>query len=93
MCGMVDDETTNGRLLLVLAHPALERRGAHELLRAGARHIERESFESAVSMRVEPLKALRAAQLFRQLDLTTFHSLAPLRGEKERDILADGTAT
>ncbi len=75
---------------------AFDRRHAYDLLRAGAHEVERETFESALSMGAKTLQALgfrperakRAATLFRAHDLKVFNKLAPLAGEEERFILA-----
>ncbi len=81
--------------LKILAR-AWDRRHAYELLRAGADHVERETFESALRLSTQALTALgfrahrayRAANLFRQHDLRQFQELAPAAGEEERYILA-----
>ena len=70
---------------------AWDRRHAYDLLRNGADEVERETFESALSMGVRALRALgfrahraqRAASLFRVHDLNAFNKLAPLTGQEE----------
>jgi monovalent cation:proton antiporter-2 (CPA2) family protein len=81
--------------LKILAR-AWDRRHAYDLLRNGADEVERETFESALSMGVRALRALgfrahrahRAGNLFRAHDLKAFDKLAPLSGQEESYILA-----
>jgi monovalent cation:proton antiporter-2 (CPA2) family protein len=81
--------------LKILAR-AWDRRHAYDLLRNGADEVERETFESALSMGVRSLRALgfradrahRAANLFRAHDLKAFNKLAPLTGQEEGYVLA-----
>ena len=75
---------------------AWDRRHAYDLLRNGAGEVERETFESALSMGVRVLRALgfradrahRAANLFRVHDLEAFNKLAPLTGQDIAFLLA-----
>ena len=88
--------------LKILAR-AWDRRHAYDLLRRGADEVERETFESALSLGARSLRALgfrahrahRAANLFRAHDLKAFNALAPLAGQEEGYILAvrDATST
>lgn len=86
--------------LRVLAR-AYDRRHAYELLGAGAHHVERETFEAALSMAVEALRgggyrahqAERAAKLFRRHDRRAFLSLAPVVGDEEKFVLASREAS
>ena len=81
--------------LRILAR-AWDRRHAYELLRAGAHDVERETFEAALSLAarglralgVNPVRAAKAAGLFRQHDSKAFESLAPMVGDEERYVLA-----
>jgi glutathione-regulated potassium-efflux system ancillary protein KefC/glutathione-regulated potassium-efflux system protein KefB len=81
--------------LTVIAR-AYDRRHAYELLRRGAHHVERETFESALNMGRRALtalglserRALKAAVVFREHDQALFQRLAPVAGEEERYILA-----
>ena len=81
--------------LKILAR-AWDRRHAYDLLRRGADAVERETFESALSLGAAALRALgfrahrahRAANLFRAHDLKSFKALAPLAGQEERYVLA-----
>jgi len=81
---------------LTIIARAWDRRHAYDLLRNGADAVERETFESALTMGVKTLKALgfraeratRAANLFRAHDLKVFNKLKPVAGEEERFILA-----
>ncbi|MDB5458502.1 MAG: potassium efflux system protein, partial [Caulobacteraceae bacterium] len=81
--------------LKILAR-AWDRRHAYDLLRNGADEVERETFESALSLGARALRALgfrahrahRAANLFRAHDLKSFAKLAPLAGQEERYVLA-----
>jgi monovalent cation:proton antiporter-2 (CPA2) family protein len=81
---------------LTIMARAWDRRHAYELLRRGAHDVERETFESALSLGRRSLqilgfserRATRAANLFRELDLELFTRLAPVFDEEERYILA-----
>jgi glutathione-regulated potassium-efflux system ancillary protein KefC/glutathione-regulated potassium-efflux system protein KefB len=81
--------------LKILAR-AWDRRHAYDLLRRGADEVERETFESALSLGARALRALgfrahrahRAANLFRVHDLKSFKALAPLSGQEEGYVLA-----
>jgi monovalent cation:proton antiporter-2 (CPA2) family protein len=81
--------------LRILAR-AWDRRHAYDLLRNGADEVDRETFESALSMGVRALRALgfrayrahRAANLFRVHDLKAFNTLAPMTGKEENYVLA-----
>jgi monovalent cation:proton antiporter-2 (CPA2) family protein len=88
---------------LVILARAWDRRHAYELLRAGADHVERETFESALSLGARTLRALgfranradRAANLFRAHDLKAFEKLAPMSGQEDNYVMAvrDAAAT
>jgi glutathione-regulated potassium-efflux system ancillary protein KefC/glutathione-regulated potassium-efflux system protein KefB len=75
---------------------AYDRRHAYELVRAGADHVERETFEAALTMAAEGLRfvgfrafqATRATALFRLHDRRQFDSLAPLWGDEDNYTLA-----
>lgn len=75
---------------------AYDRRHAYELVRAGAHHVERETFEAALAMGAEALRAAgfrahqarRSAALFRLHDRRQFESLAPIWGDEDNYILA-----
>ena len=101
----IDDTDATARLVetahaafpnLKIIARAFDRRHAYDLLRSGADQVERETFESALTMGVKTLKMLgvradranRAASLFRAHDLKVFNKLAPVAGEEERFILA-----
>jgi glutathione-regulated potassium-efflux system ancillary protein KefC/glutathione-regulated potassium-efflux system protein KefB len=81
--------------LKILAR-AWDRRHAYDLMRRGADWVERETFESALSLGARSLRALgfrahrahRAANLFRAHDLKSFKALAPMSGQEEGYILA-----
>ena len=81
--------------LKILAR-AWDRRHAYDLLRNGADEVERETFESALSMGARALRALgfrahrahRAANLFRVHDLKSFEKLAPMSGEEDNYVMA-----
>jgi voltage-gated potassium channel Kch len=81
--------------LKILAR-AWDRRHAYELITAGADHVERETFESALSMGLNGLKALgvrasratKAAEVFRKHDLQALKALAPASGDEEKYVMA-----
>jgi glutathione-regulated potassium-efflux system ancillary protein KefC/glutathione-regulated potassium-efflux system protein KefB len=81
--------------LTILAR-AYDRRHAYELLKTPKVGVERETFESALSMGRKSLmklglserRASRAAALFREQDDKFFKQLAPVAGEEEGYILA-----
>ncbi|HIK18489.1 MAG TPA: cation:proton antiporter [Leptolyngbyaceae cyanobacterium M33_DOE_097] len=74
--------------LKILAR-AVDRRHSYELIRRGVDVIQRETFESALSMGVEALKLLgvrsytahRAAQTFRHHDEEALHDMAAMEGD------------
>ncbi|RAK59813.1 potassium transporter [Phenylobacterium hankyongense] len=81
--------------LTILAR-AFDRPHAYELLKAGSREVERETFEGALNFGRRALVRLgqserfaaRAANLFRDQDLVLFKQLQPAYGEQERYISA-----
>jgi glutathione-regulated potassium-efflux system ancillary protein KefC/glutathione-regulated potassium-efflux system protein KefB len=81
--------------LIILAR-AWDRRHAYDLRRAGASYVERETFESALTLGARTLRYLgfradraqHAANLFRVHDLQAFEKLAPLSGTEDGYILA-----
>jgi glutathione-regulated potassium-efflux system ancillary protein KefC/glutathione-regulated potassium-efflux system protein KefB len=81
--------------LCILAR-AYDRRHAYELLRKGAHHVERETFEAALNVAIEALRAVgyrahqaeRAAKLFRRHDRRQFDALAPISGDEDNYVLA-----
>jgi glutathione-regulated potassium-efflux system ancillary protein KefC/glutathione-regulated potassium-efflux system protein KefB len=81
--------------LAILAR-SYDRRDLFDLMRNGADHVERETFESALHMAVVALQRLglrreqadTAAKVFRRHDLRQIATLAPLWGDEERYALA-----
>jgi monovalent cation:proton antiporter-2 (CPA2) family protein len=81
--------------LKILAR-AYDRRHAYELLAKGVDDLERETFEGALSFGRKALirlglaerRAIRAANVFRDLDKDLFKKLAPIVGEEENYIMA-----
>jgi len=75
---------------------AWDRRHAYELLKTPNVEVERETFESALSLGRKALlnlglserRANRAADLFREQDDVFFRQLAPIAGEEENYIMA-----
>ncbi|NJL03074.1 MAG: hypothetical protein HC910_21825 [Spirulinaceae cyanobacterium SM2_1_0] len=71
---------------------AIDRRHAYELIHRGVAALERETFESALSMGVKALRLLgfradrsqRAAQIFRQYDLAAMHKMAAMHKDERR---------
>ena len=105
----LDDQEKNSELvekaretfphLKILAR-AFDRRHAYDLLANGADEVERETFESALSMGVSALRSLgfrahrahRAADYFRLHDRHIFEELRPMWGQEEAYILASRDA-
>jgi glutathione-regulated potassium-efflux system ancillary protein KefC/glutathione-regulated potassium-efflux system protein KefB len=85
--------------LIILAR-AWDRRHAYDLLANGADAVERETFESALTLGTTALQKLgfrahrahRAASLFRRHDRRTFEELRPMWGQEEAYILASRDA-
>ena len=81
--------------LTILAR-AFDRPHAYELLKAGSKEVERETFEGALNFGRRALVRLgqserlaaRAANLFREQDKVLFKQLQPAYGEQERYISA-----
>jgi len=81
---------------LIIFARAYDRRHAYELLKTPKVAVERETFESALSMGRRALmklglserRASRAAALFREQDDKFFKQLAPVAGEEESYIMA-----
>lgn len=86
--------------LTILAR-AFDRRHAYDLLANGADAVERETFESALTLGVTALRSLgfrghraqRAADFFRRHDRRVFEELRPLWGQEEAYMLASRDAT
>jgi voltage-gated potassium channel Kch len=82
---------------------AWDRRHAYELMKTADVEVERETFESALSLGRRALlklglserQANRAATVFREQDQTIFKQLAPIAGEEDRYTMAvrDGRET
>lgn len=85
---------------LVILARAWDRRHAYDLLANGADAVERETFESALSLGETALRKLgfrahrahRAASFFRRHDRRTFEELRPMWGQEEAYILASRDA-
>lgn len=85
---------------LVILARAWDRRHAYDLLANGADAVERETFESALSLGETALRKLgfrahrahRAAAFFRHHDRRTFEELRPMWGQEEAYILASRDA-
>ncbi|HRD45170.1 MAG TPA: monovalent cation:proton antiporter-2 (CPA2) family protein [Caulobacter sp.] len=85
---------------LTIIARAFDRRHAYDLLANGADAVERETFESALSMGVTALRSLgfrahraqRAADYFRRHDRRTFEELRPKWGQTEAYMLASRDA-
>ena len=85
---------------LVILARAWDRRHAYDLLANGADAVERETFESALSLGQTALQKLgfrahrahRAASFFRRHDRRTFEDLRPMWGQEEAYILASRDA-
>lgn len=85
---------------LTIIARAFDRRHAYDLLANGADAVERETFESALSMGVTALRSLgfrahraqRAADYFRRHDRRTFEELRPKWGQSEAYLLASRDA-
>lgn len=88
---------------LTIIGRAYDRRHAYELLEAGVDGVERETFESALTFGRKALtrlglsdrRAAKAVNVFREMDMALFTSLAPAHGAGEGYILAtrDSRAT
>lgn len=88
---------------LTIIGRAYDRRHAYELLEAGVDGVERETFESALSFGRKALtrlglsdrRAAKAVNVFREMDMALFKSLAPAFGAGDGYILAtrDSRAT
>jgi monovalent cation:proton antiporter-2 (CPA2) family protein len=85
---------------LVILARAWDRRHAYDLLANGADAVERETFESALSLGTTALQKLgfrahrahRAASFFRRHDRRSFEDLRPVWGQEEAYILASRDA-
>lgn len=85
---------------LVILARAWDRRHAYDLLANGADAVERETFESALSLGATALQKLgfrahrahRAASFFRRHDRRSFEDLRPVWGQEEAYILASRDA-
>ncbi|WP_421739655.1 monovalent cation:proton antiporter-2 (CPA2) family protein [Caulobacter sp.] len=85
---------------LVILARAWDRRHAYDLLANGADAVERETFESALSLGTVALQKLgfrahrahRAASFFRRHDRRSFEELRPMWGQEEAYILASRDA-
>lgn len=85
---------------LVILARALDRRHAYDLLANGADAVERETFESSLSLGQTALQKLgfrahrahRAASFFRRHDRRSFEELRPMWGQEEAYILASRDA-
>jgi monovalent cation:proton antiporter-2 (CPA2) family protein len=85
---------------LTIIARAYDRRHAYDLLANGADAVERETFESALSLGVTALRSLgfrahrahRAADYFRRHDRRTFEELRPKWGQTEAYMLASRDA-
>lgn len=85
---------------LVILARAWDRRHAYDLLANGADAVERETFESALSLGTTALQKLgfrahrahRAAAFFRRHDRRSFEELRPMWGQEEAYILASRDA-
>jgi monovalent cation:proton antiporter-2 (CPA2) family protein len=81
---------------IVILARAWDRRAAYELLDQGADEVERETFESALSigrvaltkLGLHPHLAHRTASIFRRQDRRFFYKLRPLYGDEEGFVLA-----